>query len=201
MKNVLAAYKKYGVLYVTKFDWGGFIWRPLGYDEAVLYKGLFQMAPRAKAELEDQIFNECVIDHPLPNEDFDNWQAGIVTTIAQSILYFSTVNNPKELLQRLQAARNELDEDLLQQLYMQVMITFPGYTLEELKRMSVEVFLEKVAMVERLTGDELKLQEEEQRPNIPYFHNIDFAAENERLQRFETAPPEGDWNLNRRRSS
>lgn len=201
MKNVIAAFKKHRIIYVTRFEWGGFIWRPLGHDEAVLYSGLFQTVPRAKAELEDEIFKDCVIDHPLPNEDFDNWQAGIVTTIAQTILFFSTVKNPKELLQRLQAARNDLQEDLFQQLYMQVMMTFPVYTMEQLKAMPVELFLEKVAMVEKLTGEELKLQDEVQKPKIPYFHNIDFAAENKKLERFDLAPPEGDWNLDRRRSS
>jgi len=201
MKNVIAAYKEHGVLYVTRFEWGGFIWRPLGYEEAVLYEGLFTTVPQAKAELEDEIFKECVIDHPLPNEDFDNWQAGIVTTIAQLILFFSTVRTPKELLQRLEAARTDLQNDLFSQLFMKIVTAFPGYTVEELRSLPVESFLEKVAMLEMLTGEELKLDEEKQKPKIPYFHNIDFAAENQELERFEKAPPEGDWNLDRRRSS
>lgn len=200
MKNVIAAYKKHGILYVTRFEWGGFIWRPLGYEEAVLYEGLFQTLPRAKAELEDEIFNECVIDHPLPKGTFDDWQAGIVTTIAQLILFFSTIRSPKELLQRLEAARDDLKNDLFSQLFMKVVTAFPGYTVEQLRSLPLESFLEKVAMVEALTGEELKLQEE-QKPRIPHFHGIDFAAENQKLEKFETAPPEGDWNLDRRRSS
>jgi hypothetical protein len=205
MRNVIAAYKKHGILYVTRFEWGGFIWRPLGYEEAVLYEGLFNTVPKAKAELEDEIFRECVIDHPLPNEEFDNWKAGIVTTVAQLILFFSTVKNPKELLQRLQAARQDLQNDLFSQLFMKIVTAFPGYTVEKLRSLPVESFLEKVAMLEALTGEELKLEEEKQKPKIPYFpgagHGIDFAAENKKLEEFEMAPPKGDWNLNRRRSS
>jgi len=201
MRNVIVAYKEHGILYVTRFEWGGFIWRPLGYEEAVLYEGLFSTVPRAKAELEDEIFKECVIDHPLPDEEFDNWKAGIVSTIAQLILFFSTVKNPKELLQRLQAAREDLQNDLFSQLFMKIVAAFPGYTVEHLKSLPVESFLEKVAMLEALTGEELKLEEEKQKPKIPYFHNIDFAAENKALEEFDMAPPEGDWNLDRRRSS
>jgi hypothetical protein len=201
MKNVIAAYKEHGILYVTRFEWGGFIWRPLGYEEAVLYDGLFKTVPKAKAELEDEIFKECVIDHPLPNEDFDNWKAGIVTTIAQTILFFSTVKTPKELLQRLQAARNELQNDLFSQLFMKIVAAFPGYTVEHLRSLPVESFLEKVAMLETLTGEQLKLEPEQQKPKIPYFHNIDFTAENKQFEDVNMAPPEGDWNLDRRRSS
>jgi hypothetical protein len=200
MKNVIAAYKEHGILYVTRFEWGAFIWRPLGYDEAALYEGLFKSAPRAKADLEDEIFRDCVVDHPLPEEDYDNWQAGIVTTVAQLILFFSTVRNPQELLQRLHAARDDLQNDLIKQLFMKVIAVFPSYTLEKLRSLPVESFLEILAIVESLTGDELKIQEEE-KPKIPYFHNIDFDAENQRLRELDTKPPEGDWNLDRRRAS
>jgi hypothetical protein len=97
--------------------------------------------------------------------------------------------------------REDIQNDLFSQLFIKIATTFPGYTVEELRRMPVESFLEKVAMLEVLSGEELKLQDEQQRPNIPYFHGIDFAAENQKLEEADMAPPEGDWNLNRRRSS
>ena len=196
MKHLITAYKEHGVLYVTQFEWGGFIWRPLGYDEAELYKGLFKTVPRAKADLEEDIFKECVVDHPLPEDDFDNWQAGIVTTIAQQILYVSTVNSRQEFLQRLVNTRVAVSEDLFLQIYARIISVFPAYTFEQLSKMPVDNMLEKLALVEIMTGDEIQFPEE-QKPNIPNF--IDFAGENQRLVDSELAKPEGDWNLDRRR--
>lgn len=205
MDNVIAAYKKHGFLYVTQYEWGGIIWRPLGHAEAELYTGLFRVVPKAKAELEDEIFRECVVDHPLPEETFDDWEAGIVTTVAQQILYFSTVKSADEFLRRLEDARAVLSGDIFKELYARVMSLFPGYTLEQLQKMPLDSLFEKVALVELITGEKINLEPAapQQGPKIPYFPGeiIDFAADNKKLDEVNTAPPKGDWNLDRIRGN
>jgi len=199
MENVIAAFKEHGIIYVSQFEWGGILWRPLGHAEAELYSGLFQTVPQAKAELEEQIFKECVLDHPLPKEEFDKWKAGIVTTIAQTILYFSTIRTPKEFLQRLKTAREEVSGDIFLQVFTRIIQVFPIYTIEQLRNMPVDSVMQKLAIAEAITGEEIKLTPDQQSSRIPEF--IDFAAENERLRKADVSTPEGDWNLHNRRDS
>lgn len=200
MRNVVAAYKEHGVLYVSQFDWGGIIWRPLSVAEAELYVGLFKTVPAAKADLEDEIFRDCVVDHPLPEEEIDEWKAGIVTTVAQQILYFSAIREPKEFLQRLETVRNLVTGDIYAQMYARIMSLFPGYTIEQLRNMSLDSMFEKLVLVELVTGEKLDLTPQEQVPqHTPGM--INFSAENKKLHEIDMAPPEGDYNLNRMRNS
>jgi hypothetical protein len=199
MKNVVAAYKEHGFLYVSQFDWGGVIWRPLSVAEAELYVGLFKTVPKAKADLEDEIFQDCVVDHPFPTDEKDQWSAGIVTTVAQQILFFSAIKAPNEFLQRLETVRSLVAGDIYTQMYARIMATFPGYTIEQLRNMSLDSVFQKLVLVELVTGEKLNLAQEE----VPQTASgmINFSAENKKLHEVNAAPPKGDFNLDRMRNS
>ena len=196
--EVVDAYKKFGVLYVTQFEWGAVIWRPLSWSEVDLYEKLFMAAPGAKAELEEQIFRDCVVEHPLPEEDFDNWQAGIITTVANQIVKVSSATHPEEFIGRLNRVREEVAGNVLYQIYASIMKVFP-YKMEELIAMPLETLLERLAMAEVILGDKLPIQIEKAPPSP--IGPIDFEAENRKLRELESSPPAGDWNLNRRRGT
>lgn len=200
MEHVIAAYKEHGVIYVSQFEWGGVLWRPLGHAEAELYSGLFQTVPKAKAELEEQIFHECVLDHPLPKEEFDKWKAGTVTTVAQTILFFSLIRTPNEFLQRLEAARNNINEDVFLQMFTRIIQVFPVYTIEQLRNMPIDCIMDRLAIAEVITGDEIKITQEQQHGSMAS-EFVDFAAENEKLRKADVETPAGDWNLHNRRNS
>lgn len=198
--EVVDAYKKYGTLYVTQYEWGVFIWRPLSWDEVGMYEKLFIIAPNAKGELEEKIFHDCVVEHPMPVDDFENWQAGIVTTIANQIITISSANSPEEFVSRLDTVRNEVNSNVLFQIFARIMRVFPSYTMEDLTALPMESLFEKLAMAEAITGEQMQFQLGKPTPSqMAKSAGIDFAAENRKLAEVETAPPEGDWNLNRRR--
>ncbi len=200
MRNVITAYKEYGVLYVSQFEFGGFIWRALSHNEAELYVGLFKTLPQAKADLEEEIFKDCVVDHPLPEEDFDEWQAGIVTTVAQQILYISSIRKSEEFLQRLDAVRETVAGDIWNQIHARIMSLFPGYTIEQLRNMSIDSIMEKLVLVELVTGERIDLQPTQEQPaHAPGM--INFSADNKKLHEVNMAPPQGDFNLDRLRNS
>lgn len=200
MRNVITAYKEHGVLYVSQFEFGGFIWRPLSCSEAELYVGLFKTAPQAKADLEEEIFRDCVVDHPLPEEDYDQWNAGIVTTVAQQILHMSSIRKSEEFLQRLSVTRELVTGDIWNQIYARIISLFPGYTIEQLKNMSIDSILEKLVLIELVTGEKVDLKPVQEKPSgVPGM--INFSAENKALDDVNMAPPKGDWNLDRMRKS
>ncbi len=196
--EVVDAYKQHGILYVTQFEWGAVIWRPLSWDEVGLYEKLFQLAPSAKADLEESIFRDCVVEHPLPEEDFENWQAGIVTTLSQQVLKISSANNPEEFVRRLDLVRQQVGSNILFQVFARIMRTFP-YTMEDLVSMPMETLFERLAMVEMITGDEMKFQIEKPSPSQVTDGMVDFEAANREINEVDFAPPVGDWNLTRRR--
>ena len=195
--EVVDAYKRYKALFVTQFEWGAFIWRPLSWDEVGLYEKLFQLAPSAKADIEETIFKDCVVEHPLPEEDFESWQAGIVTTISNQVLKISSANTPEEFVQRLDLVRQQVGSNVLFQLFARIMRTFP-YTMEDLISMPIETLFERLAMVEMITGDEMKFQIEKPSPSQAA-GGIDFEAANKEISEVDFAPPAGDWNLSRKR--
>ena len=195
--EVVEAYKKFGVLYVSQFEWGAVIWRPLSWNEVGLYEKLFIMAPGAKAELEETIFKDCVTEHPLPEEDFDNWRAGIVTTVANQILKISSATRPEDFLDRLDATRELVSNNVLYQIFARIMRVFP-YKMEELLAMPLETLLERLAMAEAITGDKMQIQIERPTPS-QIQGTIDFEAENRKLSEVDFSPPVGDFNLHRRR--
>lgn len=195
--EVVDAYKKYGVLYVSQFEFGAVIWRPLSWNEVGLYEKLFLVAPGAKADLEEQIFNDCVTEHPLPQEDFDHWQAGIVTTVANQIVKVSAATKPEEFLSRLEMIRQEVSSNALYQIFATIMRVFP-YKMEDLLAMPLETLLERLAMVEIITGEQVQIQVEEPSPTRRR-GAVDTEAANRELRNVDHAPPEGDWNLDRMR--
>ena len=193
--EVVDAYKRYKALFVTQFEWGVFIWRPLTWDEVGLYEKLFLLAPHAKSDLEDKIFNECVVEHPLPVDDFDSWQAGIVTTVANQILKTSAATNPIEFLSRLEGIREVVNANVLYKIYAMLMRVFP-YKLHELIELPLESILELIAMMEGITGEPLKIEIEQEAPEIG---PVDFDAENIKLREVDSKRPEGDWNIHSQR--
>ncbi|NOQ49214.1 MAG: hypothetical protein GQ553_00910 [Nitrosomonadaceae bacterium] len=197
--EVVDAYKQHGVLYVTQFEWGAVIWRPLSWDEVGLYEKLFQLAPSAKADLEESIFKDCVVEHPLPEDDFENWQAGIVTTVSNQVLKISSANNPEEFVQRLDIVRQQVKNNVLFQVFARIMRTFPAYSMEDLVSLPLETLFERLAMVEMITGEEMKFQIEKPPPSQLAGDAIDFEADNRSFSDVDLAPPAGDWNLTRRR--
>jgi len=195
--DVVEAFKKHRILYISQFEWGAFIWRPLTWDEASLYARLFDMAPKAKADLEEEIFNLCIIEHPMPEEDFWEWQAGVVTTVANQIIYFSRPQGPEDFLERLEAVKTMAQQNAFNAMYAYIIKAFPSYKIEDLQVLPLEALLERIAIAELVIGEPLPLHiKDQQRPPGA----IDFEAENKKMFEVDSTPPAGDWNLHRRRN-
>lgn len=196
IEGLIHAYREAKVLYVSQFEtWGVFIWRPLGMDEVGMYEKLFATIPGAKADLEDQIFKDCVVEHTMPKEDFDEWQAGIVTTVANQILKISTAV-PVEFVERLDKVRDLVGANLFYQIFAYIMRVFPSYSFEDLESMPLEIIMERLALAETITNEPMPIVIEKA-PRIPHGAPIDFEAENRKLHEVDFAPPAGDFNLDR----
>ena len=195
IEDLIHAYRETKVLYVSQFEtWGVFVWRPLGWDEVGMYEKLFATVPGAKADLEEQIFKDCVVEHSMPKEDFDEWQAGIVTTVANQILKISSAT-PAEFVERLDNVRTLVGANLFSQIYAYIMRVFP-YKFEELEGLPLEILMERLALAEGITGEPMPIRIEKA-PRKPHGTSIDFEAENRKLQDVDFAPPVGDFNLDR----
>ena len=194
-EGLIRAYKEAKILYISQFEnWGIFIWRPLGWDEVVMYEKLAEAAPGAIADLEDQIFKDCVVEHSMPEGDFDDWQAGIVTTIAKQIMEVSACS-PAEFVSRLDDVRTLVSGDVFYQIYAYIMRVF-SYKFEELESMPIEILMERLALAESITGEQMPLKIEKV-PRQTHRGPIDFEAENKKLHDVDFAPPAGDFNLDR----
>lgn len=195
VKDLVDAYRESTLLYVSQFeDWGVFIWKPLGWDAVVMYEKLAEAAPGAIPELEDQIFKDCVVNHSMPEEDFDEWQAGIVTTIAKQIMEVSSCD-PADFVSRLDDVRGLVGGDILYQIYAFIMRVFP-YKFEELAIMPIEILMERLALAEVITGEPMPIKVEKA-PRPVHGAPIDFEAENKKFHDVDFAPPAGDFNLDR----
>lgn len=132
----------YGALYLTEVCGHSFVWREVTRKEVRKLNFYFP----DHMEREEQLCRLCVLD-PV-GFDFESCEAGVVTTLANQILYESGYypdgDKVPKLLQKYRAKANTYEG------YVDAVITeaFPNITLEEIDTWTTEKIIKYLAMAE-----------------------------------------------------
>jgi len=141
---------RYGPCYVTLTPDGVYIpWTPLPIGDYLSYSWDMQKGVIALAQLEDEIFDKCVLDKAMVRQR-DLLDAGVVALVVQHIWEASGFSSAEEFNQRLGETRYRLfgtGAAAVYKLIEIITIAFP-YKPEEVLAMPYDVFMERLAQAE-----------------------------------------------------
>ena len=136
---------------------GRVMFRLLPYQKYAIARHSIRNYPTLRWALEDDIWEECVIEHTF-DTGIDNIPAGVITTVTQLILKFSCSQNTQDANMVLDAARAGL-QDAVQQAIIFVCEAFPSYLPEDLEKMSWNQILIRLAQAERILGKRFEFKD------------------------------------------
>jgi hypothetical protein len=203
--------QKYQDLYMLATDEGRVLFRLMDHESFKSISYVIRSYPQFKFDLEDQIWTECVLEHT-HSKGKDNLPAGLVTTVAQLVLYFSSPKNVGELNLMLNISRQSIS-DAREQAIITICEAFPAYLPEVLEKMTWPTLLRRLAQAERILDRNLEFLDTtsqkiddsdrifEQLDEMSSINTspVDFSKSNNMLREAEFGTPEGDHNLNRLR--
>lgn len=191
-------------LYLFQIDSGRAMFKLLDYESYKAIKYIMQAYPNFKFDLEDRVWDECVIEHTFPFGK-DMMPAGIITTVAQSILFLSCPNSIESINTQLNDARGLL-ADAREQAIITICEAFPSYLPETLEGMTWPVLLRRLAQAEAILKREFEFAPAASQPiddSGKIFDRlreytestVDFRKVNADLYKEEYGNPSGDYNL------
>ena len=151
------------------------------------YQGIARLIldhPRTQPEVEDTIWKLCVILDPY-GDDLSFSPAGIITTVAQLILFLSFPKGMEDLTQGMEQARETVQNSVVMQIQAEICRAFPGYTPDDLEKLEFSRLLQLMSQVEYLTKVPFQFESPQKAkkgltaPTGPA--SIDFASENHEL--------------------
>jgi len=139
--------RKYGPVFITTLENGQAVpWKQLNIGEYLEYSGLLEMGKYARATIEDEIFQKCVVDeYTLSN--LPELKAGTVSTVVQDIILNSGPNTFSELNGSLQVFRVVASQAVHQTVAL-IAQAFPAYKLEDIYDMNYSDFMLRLAQAE-----------------------------------------------------
>jgi len=176
MKDLVQLRRIYGSIYLTTLPDGKKVpWKPLSIQEFLEYESLRQIGTYPTGCLEDEIFQKCVLDAALVDE-MDNLKAGIVSTVAATIMAHSGPSGAEDLTIFLNMNRMMV-QGTIHNLIRTVCLAFPSYKPEDLYAMDYVTLMQRVALAEeklletgmikeRITFDTITPQAQPRRPNV-----------------------------------
>ena len=196
--------QKHKDLYLFYVDTGRVLFRLLDYKTYKTSQHVLSGYPEFKFDIEDSIWDECVLEHTLPNGK-DDLDAGLVTTVAQLILYLSCPQSIEGINEQLEDARNLLT-DAREQAILTICEAFPSYLPETLEEMSWSMISRRLAQAEFILKREIGFETTtSQQPSdsdriierLEEYTDeaVDFSRVNQELYSEEYGSPSGDFNL------
>ncbi len=155
------------------------------------YQGLSRLIleyPRTQPEIEDAIWKLCVVLDPY-GDNLEYALAGIVTSVAQLILYLSFPKELADVTQGLNIARQEVESAVLLQIQAEICRVFPAYTPTALDLLEMPQIMRLMAQAEYLTKQPFQFETPQKAKTRPGAvgptgpAGIDFEAENQELGR------------------
>lgn len=192
------------LIYVLRFSDDGFvIWKPLIWNRYKRYRNIVVGNLEILHDIEDKIFDECVLEHNYG--DISLAPAGVVTTIAQLILYYSGFSSARHFDQILKSKRDIINS-AEEQIPLLICRAFPGYKLSEIEDMTFDEIAKHLAIVEQITGSPISLDTPDKKKSSPAGglyasgdqmsgvavsagQKIDFEAENRALKQVDRSAP------------
>jgi hypothetical protein len=170
-------------LYQLDFAQGPVIFRLLPYDTYLGYKNAVISHPRLLAVIEEEIWQTCVVVDPFkpPGEPSSNYlndlAAGIISTVAQVVLFLSEPKSFEDLADQFNLARQQVNGLFHYQAQAFIARAFPGADTKELLHLTIPELLIKLAQAELLLGSPFEMQSPEKQSRKK--QTINFSVENQ----------------------
>jgi len=198
------ALKEHRDLYMIVTKGGRLLFRLLDYESYKAFGYIMQAYPELKFDLEDRIWDQCVLEHTYPDGK-DSLDAGLVTTVSQLVLYLSCPRSIESINMQLDDARGLL-MDAREQAILTICEAFPSYLPETLEKMSWGVLIRRLAQAEQILKKEFVFDNtasQEVDDSAKIFDrleeftstSVDFSKVNQELFEEEYGTPSGDFNL------
>lgn len=199
--------KKHRDLYLFELEEGRVMFHLLDYEAYKATRYIMKSYPEFKFDLEDRVWDDCVVEHTFTNgKDFND--AGLVTTVSQMILYLSCPQSTEGVNTQLQEARGFLS-DAREQAIITICEAFPSYLPETLEKMTWAVLVRRLAQAEAILKREFEFQDNTSQQlddsgkifdRLEDYTNtaVDFSKVNSELFEEEYGNPTGDFDLRNR---
>ena len=139
--------RKYGTVFITAISENEIIpWKQLSVGEYLEYSTLLDSKQYARATIEDEIFQKCVVDDLLISR-MDRFHAGTISSVVNDILKISGPESIAELNVALAVSRLKASQAIHETVAL-IAQAFPAYKLEDLYNLDYASFLLRLAQAE-----------------------------------------------------
>lgn len=155
--NFEDAIKQHKDVYLFDLSEGRVLFHLLDYDSYSSIRYVMKGYPEFKFDLEDRVWDKCVIDHTFSLHK-EQLSAGIITTIAQLIIYLSAPHNTDEINRDLLHARDSLN-DAMEQIIITICEAFPSYLPESIEKLPWATVIKRLAQAERILNKDFEFHD------------------------------------------
>jgi hypothetical protein len=151
------SFKKYKELFLFEFEEYKFLFHTLNWGDYSSFSELLVKYPNLQTEIEDMVWEICVIEHNCP-AGITEMDAGLVTSIAQSIFYHSGCSFTSE--ETIGIAATELANarvgvnDVRNQIVLAICEAFPAYKPEDVQQLTWKEILNRLVLAETILQKE-----------------------------------------------
>lgn len=163
--NAFDLYGKYKHLYLFNTGKGSVLFKPLSYNKCETAKRICAAYPALAPVVEDNIWEECVVEHTL-QATVDDMNAGLVSTIVRLILGFSNPTSLQEVEDDIQQLRNETG-NIRNDIVIKICQAFPAYTPDDVENMEWREQLKRLVQAEKILGTKFQFVDEKSAGKTP----------------------------------
>lgn len=186
-ENIFKLYTKYKNLYLFQSGTGSVLFRLLPFDKTRIAERITKAYPSLVPTIEENIWEECVVEHSYP-KNFQDMNAGIISTVARIIIRLSSPRSIDEIKDDLDATRETL-VDVRDQIVTKICEAFPAYKPEDVEAMDWQTQVKRLAQAEKVLGNAFSINDGDSPTGMPVAgvatktgadgnQYIDFAREN-----------------------
>ncbi len=147
-ENIFKIYSEHRHLYLFKTDRGSVLFKPLEYNKCRIAERICNEYPALSVQIEDNIWDECVVEHSFPSQLHDMY-AGIPSTVVRLILRMSTPSSIAKIEEDLDKAREDLI-DIRDDIVAKICEAFPAYTPENVEEMDWQTQIKRLVQAEKV---------------------------------------------------
>ncbi|MDD3412432.1 MAG: hypothetical protein PHY47_00365 [Lachnospiraceae bacterium] len=153
--NIFKLYSESKSLYLIEFAMGSALFKLLPFDKGRIAERICKSFPALTAKIEEDIWDECIIESSFPS-NLEDMNAGIIATIVRVILRLSTPSSIEDMQKDLDRERLKL-KDVRDQMVIKICEAFPSYTPEDVIVMDWTTLIERLSQAEKILGIEFNI--------------------------------------------
>lgn len=187
--NTFELYGKYKNLYLFNSGRGSVLFKALSYADCETAKRICNNYPALAPVVEDNIWEECVIEHTLPGT-VDTLNAGMISTIVRLILGFSNPTSIADIEYEINDIRDS-SKNIREDMIVKICQAFPAYKPEDVEAMEWKTQLKRLVQAEKVLNTTFNFTDNKtpakvkNAPSMKEVHGqnfIDFDKENQVLK-------------------